>query len=65
MNKPFCEATIDGFICNRRAGHTGDHMDMHESGGKLGWTNKSESEKLQDQLEPLPGVPSYSKIVVG
>lgn len=25
----------------------------------------SESEKLQDQLEPLPGVPRYSKVVVG
>jgi len=39
-DRVFCEAEKEGFICNRRNGHDGDHMDMHESGGRLGWRNR-------------------------
>ena len=37
---PFCEARKDLFICNRRRGHKDEHMDLSESGGKVGWRNE-------------------------
>jgi len=40
--RPFCEARKDSFICNRARGHSGPHMHMAESGGKVGWRNAAD-----------------------
>ena len=42
LHAPFCEAENGAFICNRRRGHVGEHIEMHESGEGIAWTNGNE-----------------------